>query len=383
MSPAVAVLVVGSCVAASCALIGCFLVLRQMALLGDAISHAVLPGIALAFLLSGSRDPFSMVLGAGLLGVVTVFLVELGTRTRRLQEDASIGVVFPALFSIGVILIARYAGQVDLDLECVLYGEIAYAPYDLFYWGERALGPRALWINGVILVLVGAFVTLFYKELKLTTFDAGLAAALGFAPVLVHYLLMGMLSITVVGAFESVGAILVVAMLVVPPATAYLLTERLGLMLGLSVAFGLAAAWLGYAVAGWLDASIAGAMAMVSGLLFAVVFVAAPRHGLLAKLLRQRRLGRGMAEQLLLLHVAGEDAGDGVPVPAGDAPADHLELVARRFAWPRRRLEAIARRLRQRGWLEQSADGRLVLTADGASALDRSGQATLRHPLAE
>ena len=121
-----------------------------------------------------------------------------------------------------------------------------------------------------------------------------LAAALGFTPVLVHYLLMGVLSITVVGAFESVGAILVVAMLVVPPATAYLLTERLGRMLGLSVVFGIASAWLGYALAHWLDASIAGAMATVSGLLFAVVFLVAPQHGLLAKLVRQRRLGRGM-----------------------------------------------------------------------------------------
>lgn len=301
MSPTLVILVVGSCVAASCALVGSFLVLRKMALLGDAISHAVLPGIVVAFLLTGERGALPMVLGAGAVGILTVLLVELCSRTRRLHEDASIGVVFPALFSLGVILISRYASQVDLDLDCVLYGEIAYAPWDLLTFAGRDVGPKALWINGVILLLDLVFVLGCYKELKLATFDPQLAAALGLAPTLIHYLLMGLVSVTVVGAFESVGAILVVAMLVVPPATAYLLAERLSTMLGLAVGVGVASALLGYAAARVWDASIAGAMAVVAGAFFLLAFLFSPRHGMLARLLRERRVRSLTIEQRLIV----------------------------------------------------------------------------------
>jgi manganese/zinc/iron transport system permease protein len=367
VNPTLVILLVGATVACSCALVGTFLVLRKMALLGDAISHAVLPGIVIAFLLSGERSTLPMVLGAGVLGVLTVFLVELFARTRRLQEDASIGVVFPALFAIGVILVSRHAGQVDLDLDCVLYGEIAYTPWDLLFWGERVLGPRALFINAGILLLNLVLLGLFYKELKISTFDPGLAASLGFLPTAVHYLLMTQVSITVVGAFESVGAILVVAMLVVPPATAYLLTERLSTMLGLSVLFGVLSSGLGYALARAWDASIAGAMATVAGLFFLLAFLFSPRHGLLGRLLHHRRLGRAMADQLLLLHL--RHGNGGVP----------LDSLARRFSWSRRRLLATVDRLRHRGWLDEGPRG-LRLTAAGAAAIEESGHGPLWHP---
>lgn len=368
MSPTVTILVTGSLVGASCALVGSFLVLRKMALLGDAISHAVLPGIVLAFLLTGDRSALPMVLGAGALGLVTVFLVELFHRSRRLAEDASIGVVFPALFSVGVLLIARYTSQVDLDLDCVLYGEIAYVPWDLWLVGDTSLGPRALWVNGAVLVLDLAFVLLFYKELKLSTFDPALAASLGFSPVLLHYLLMGAVSVTVVGAFESVGAILVVAMLVVPPATAYLLTDQLGRMLALAVGLGVVSAVGGYAVAHALDASIAGAMAAVAGLLFGVGLAASPRHGLVARALRYRRLRSQLIRRIVLLHLREE----GEPVPAG--------VVERRFGWPRQRLDRVVSELQGRGWLEQEPAG-LRLTAAGARVAEAAGGPELAHPL--
>ncbi len=368
MSPTLVILLVASCVAAACALIGSFLVLRRMALLGDAISHAVLPGIALAFLFTGDRSPLPMVIGAGVFGVLTVFLVELGTRTRRLQEDASIGVVFPALFAIGVILISRYAAQVDLDLDCVLHGEIAYTPWDLLHWGDHPIGPKALWVNGFVLFANLVFVAMFYKELKISTFDSALASALGFVPGLIHYLLMAMVSVTVVGAFESVGAILVVAMLVVPPATAYMLTERLSRMLVLSMALGLSSAWLGYGLARWLDASIAGAIATVAGLQFVIVFLGSPRHGLLARLWRHRKLRRSTSEQLLMLHLR-DDHGT-------VATAE----VASRFAWAPRRLGRVVAPLVERGWVDETADG-LRLTPAGDTALTEAGRDILRHPL--
>ncbi|MCP3982316.1 MAG: hypothetical protein GY716_23690 [bacterium] len=366
MSPVLVILLVGSVVASSCALVGTFLVLRRMALLGDAISHAVLPGIVIAFLLTGTRSPLPMVLGAGALGVITVLLVELFHRTHRLKEDASIGVVFPALFSIGVILISRYASAVDLDLDCVLYGEIAYAPLDLLFFGERSFGPKALWVNGAILAVNILLVGLLYKELKVTTFDPQLAAALGFSPVLMHYVLMSSVSITVVGAFESVGAILVLAMLVVPPAAAYLLTERLGVMLALGVVIGILSAIGGYGLASWLDASIVGGMTVVAGSIFLLSFLFSHRHGVLARVLTQRRLALATAEQLLLLHLKQGDPGVARP------------LISRRFAWSTRRLNRIADRLVDRGWVESVASD-LRLTPAGAAALERSGQLPLRH----
>ncbi len=371
MSPSLVILLVASLVAASCALVGTFLVLRKMALLGDAISHAVLPGIALAFLISGNRSPWMMLLGAGALGVLTVFLVQLFVRTNRLREDASIGVVFPALFAIGVILISRFASQVDLDLDCVLYGEIAYAPWDLLTVFGESWGPKGLWVSGAVLVVNALVVTLFYKELKLGSFDPRLAASMGFSPVVIHYLLMSCVSITVVGSFESVGAILVVAMLVVPPATAYLLTDRLSRVLALAVTFGVASAWAGYAVARWWDASIAGAMATVAGAFFLAALLASPRHGVLARVLRHYRLRERLADQILLLHL-GRGAAAGVPA----------EVLLGRFGWSAGRLETVIGRVLRRGWIERGAGG-LRLTDAGARAVQRRGGATLAHPLHE
>lgn len=368
MSPTLTILLVASFAAASCAVIGTFLVLRKMALLGDAISHAVLPGIVIAFLMTGGRAALPMVVGAGALGVVTVMLVELFNRSRRLQEDASIGVVFPALFSLGVILISRYASQVDLDLDCVLYGEIAYAPWDTLVLDGMDLGPKALWVNGGVLLVDLLFVLAFYKELKLSTFDAGLAAALGFSPVVLHYLLMSAVSVTVVGAFESVGAILVVAMLVVPPATAYLLTDRLSHMLALAVAAGVGSAFGGYGLARLWDVSIAGAMALVSGLLFLAALLFSPGHGLVARVLQLRRMGRRLSGQLLLLHLRKE--GEVVPVA----------MLERRFGWSGPRLQRVLASLLRQGWVEREGGG-LRLTAEGSRVLESSGRAQLAHNL--
>jgi manganese/zinc/iron transport system permease protein len=196
-------------VSVACSLAGVFLVLRRMALMSDAISHTVLLGIVLVFFITRDiASPF-LVVGAAVMGVATVGLVELLRRTRLVREDASIGLVFPALFSIAVILITRYAGSVHLDTDAVLLGEIAFAPFRRLEVGGVDLGPRSLWVMGGILLLNVTFIALLYKELKLSTFDPGLAAALGFAPGILHYAFMTLVSITAVGAFDTVGSILV------------------------------------------------------------------------------------------------------------------------------------------------------------------------------
>ncbi|WP_246850200.1 metal ABC transporter permease [Rufibacter roseolus] len=278
------IILTGALVAICCSLLGCFLILRRMAMVGDAISHAVLPGIVLAFLFSGSREVWTMLIGAALLGVACTFLIEFFHKKARVQADASIGVTFTTLFALGIILISVYAGKVDLDQDCVLYGEIAYVPLDIWLTESGMnLGPRTVWIIGGVLVVLLLFITIFYKQLYLTSFDPAFATAIGLSTTLWYYLLMGAVSLTTVAAFESVGAILVVALMVGPPATAYLLTDDLKKMLIISALAGTIASAAGFYLALWLNGSVAGAISAVIGLQFLLAFVFSPGHGLLAK----------------------------------------------------------------------------------------------------
>ncbi|GAA5027604.1 manganese transport system membrane protein MntD [Marivirga lumbricoides] len=268
------IILTGSLVAMSCGILGCFLILRKMAMVGDAISHAVLPGIVIAFLWSGSRDSVTMLIGAGILGILTTFLIEFFTNKGKLQSDASIGVTFTWLFALGVILISAFTGQVDLDQECVLYGEIAYVPLDTIVLASGLdIGPSAIYLLGTVFILVIAFIILGFNQLKITTFDPQYAISLGISATLWNYLLMSFVSFTTVASFESVGAILVVAFLIAPAATAYLLTQDLKKMIILSCIIGILSAIGGHFLALSINGSIAGAMASVAGVLFGIAFV--------------------------------------------------------------------------------------------------------------
>lgn len=278
-------------VSSACALLGTFLVLRKMAMVGDAISHAVLPGIAIAFLISG-RESLWILAGATVLGLIAVFLIQ-NLQSSGLSSDASIGIVFTSLFAVGVILISLNAQNIDLDLDHVLFGEIAYVQWDLLTLGGVDVGPRAVWMLGITLFVILILLTLFYKQFKLCSFDPALAAASGIPVALFHYLLMGMVSMTSVASFDSVGAILVVGMLIVPAATAYLLTDRLGVMLILSVLIGAASSIAGYYIAFLLDASIAGCMVASAGGFFILAFLFSPVHGVF---LRRMMRGKGSRE---------------------------------------------------------------------------------------
>lgn len=293
------ILITAVLVVIPCALLGTLLVLRQMSMMGDAISHAVLPGIVLAFFVTESLGPLVAVIGAGVFGLLSAALVEALKNTGKVREDSSIGIVFTALFALGVFLIARYGGNVHLDLNHVLYGEIAFSPLNALIVGGLDLGPRSFWSLGLVTALALAFVGVFYKELKIATFDPGLAAAVGFSPVLIHYLLMGAVSMTVVGAFDAVGAILVVAFLIAPAATAYLLTERLFNMMALAVAAGTLSAISGYYVSSLLDVSISGMMASMTGVLFVAALLFSPSRGLVAAAARRRANRRRFSGELL------------------------------------------------------------------------------------
>lgn len=281
------IILTASLVSCSCALLGCYLILRKMAMVGDAISHAVLPGIVLAFLFSGSRDSVTMLIGAGIIGIFTTFLIEFFHKKAKLQTDAAIGVTFTWLFAVGVVLISLFAGKVDLDQDCVLYGEIAYVPLDIIITsGGQSLGPKAIYVMSVVLILIIIFIVTSYKELFLTTFDPAYATAIGISTTLWHYLLMSAVSVTTVASFESVGAILVVALLIAPAATAYLITDNFKWMLLIACLAGIVSSISGYYVAVWLDGSIAGAIAAMSGVLFSLTMIFSPTHGLLFKNLK-------------------------------------------------------------------------------------------------
>lgn len=291
-------------VAYACTLLGVFLTLRGTALMSDAISHAILPGIVSMFLYTHTMHSPLLLIAATFSGMLTVVLTELLISSKSLKEDAAIGLVFPLFFSIGIIAICFYARTVHLDIDMVIMGEIIFAPFNTWTFMGYAMGPCALWSMSIILLLNSFFVTYFYKELQLSTFDPAYAHALGFSPTVIHYILMTLTGITCVGAFDIVGSIVVVALIVGPAATAFLLTKKLEPMLYLSLITATCAVLLGYACAYYFDVSIAGSIATANGFLFTLAMLCAPEKGLLAQYLWHRRNLIRIAVPLICEHLA-------------------------------------------------------------------------------
>jgi manganese/zinc/iron transport system permease protein len=269
------IILTGSLVAIPCALLGSFLMLRKMVMVGDAISHAVLPGIVISYLIIEDLSSIWLIFGASLTGMLATILIEFFKKKARLQNDASIGITFTWMFALGVILITVFAGDVDLDLDCVLFGQIEYIalskPLSIFGF---ELFPSKIFTLLFIAVLVCSFIILFFRELQLTTFDAGFAASIGVSVAVWHYSLMGLVSFVSVASFESVGAILVVAFIAIPPSTAYLLTQNLKRLLLLSSLFGVLAVVIGTLSANLGNSiSTSGAIVVSSGVLFALTFI--------------------------------------------------------------------------------------------------------------
>jgi ABC-type Mn2+/Zn2+ transport system permease subunit len=345
LAPALGTMAVGIVVNACCAILGCYLVLRRMSLLGDAISHAVLPGIALAYLFSGQVYGWPILLGAMAVGVLTTMLTQGLHHLGKVNEDAGMGVIFTSLFAAGVIMIEAWGRGADLDVDCVLYGAIDTVGIDLRNVGGLEV-PRALLSLLPALVLVLIYVAVLWKELKIVSFDPALASAMGLSAVLVHYSLMAMVACVTVASFEAVGSIVVVAMIVVPAATGALLSERLLGMMVWSVAIGAASAVFGYLAAAAINTNVAGMMAVMAGLQMTVAVVLAPRSGLASRWLRNLELALRIAreDQLARLY-RREEAGPAQPGPVLH-PAGWLERLA---VWQLRRRQLIAAAAKS-GW---------------------------------
>jgi manganese/zinc/iron transport system permease protein len=297
------IVVVGALCAVACALPGCFLVLRGMSMMGDAISHAVLPGLAIGFLVTGSRASLPMFIGAAVVGVLIAVFTQWVSKFGRVDRGAAMGIVFTTLFALGLLLIVRAADKVDLDPGCVLYGAVEMTPLDVGLetevFGTLLEIPRAAVVLGSILLVNLGLILLLYKELNISSFDPELATVCGINATRMHYLLMSMVAVTTVASFEAVGSIIVIAMLVVPSAAAYLLTHRLSTMLGFSAVFAVLAALLGHLGAltvpawfGFQSTSTSGGMAVAAGLLFLLAWILAPHEGLLSTFLKTRKAAR-------------------------------------------------------------------------------------------
>ncbi|MGA1249254.1 MAG: metal ABC transporter permease [Candidatus Kapaibacteriota bacterium] len=264
------IIVSGCLTAIACAIAGSFLIVRNSSMISDAISHAVLPGIVAAFLITGSRTGLPVMIGAASVGLLTTFIIEFLHRKGKLQADASIGITFTMLFAIGIIMITAFAGNVDIDPECVLYGEIAYVPLDMIpLWGFEI--PYAVLMMGGVLLFTILVFALGYRQFLAASFDPGHAESIGINTTFWHYLLMSCVSFITVAAFDVVGAILVVALFIVPPATAFLFLKQLHHIMIVASLFGIIAAIGGYALADSLNGSIAGAMAAMTGLQLLIV----------------------------------------------------------------------------------------------------------------
>ena len=339
------IVVTAALAAMACALPGVFFVVRRQSMMGDALSHTTLPGIVAAFLFahylrtSGWISPevydvwrhAAMFIGAMSIGVFSAILTEWVQRQGRVEASAALGVVFTTLFAVGLLSIRLVADNVHIDLDCVLYGNIETVVMDL--WPGTTI-PRAAVVNGAVLLSNLALVCLLFKELRISAFDAALATTMGISARWMHYGLMAITAATLVSAFETVGSILVIAMLIVPAATAHLLTDRLSGLIGLSLLVAALSAVIGHALAimapsivfsrlgfdSVVDASTAGMVAVAGGLLFVAAMFLGPRYGIVSKLVHRTQLRLRIASEdiLGLLYRNDEKQGERVTLPSSD-----------------------------------------------------------------
>lgn len=267
-------IVVSAVIGGVCAFLSCFVTLKGWSLMGDALSHSVVPGVAIAYYIGW---PFAA--GAFVTGVLAAAGMGFVKTKTRLREDAVIGVVFTAFFALGLFLISVYPSEVDL--KSIVFGNIlGISNEDI---------AQVMIMSAITLGVLG----LKWRDLLLFCFDANQARALGLNTTLLHGLLLALLSATAVAALQTVGAVLVVAMLVTPGATAYLLTDRFGRMIGLATTMGVGTAAIGAYASYFFDGSTGGCIVTLQSLLFVLALIFAPKHGIRASRARQRAASAG------------------------------------------------------------------------------------------
>jgi len=342
----------GSIIAVVCGVVGCLVILRRMSFLGDALSHAMIAGVAAGYLFMKvffgieAYAP-AMLVGSVIAAIVTVGLIGFVARVSRIKEDAAIGIMYCGVFAAGVVLVSVYDNYIHIDLMHFIMGDIL------------GVADHDLWVSAVVAAVVLTVVVLFFRTLQLTSFDPVMAASIGIPVVLVDYVLTACVSLVVVSAVNMVGVILVVGFLITPAATAYLLSDRLQRMMALAALFGVTSVVGGLYLCVWLDSAGGGAVVLFCTLQFIVVLTVAPRYGLIAGWLRRRRM---VPQQLLENVLVAMARARGTALAA-------TELLA--FVdVSRRRLERALATMVEDGHLQCGTDG-YTLTAVGAREATR------------
>lgn len=343
--------------AVACAIVGSFLTLRRLSMLADAISHTVLLGIVLAYFVANNLNSPLLLIGASLFGVITVALIELLGKSKKVKYDDAIGVVFPLLFSIAVILISRFARNVHLDTDVVLIGEVIYASLDMV----NVLGfsiPQSALKMGLMLLVNLFFIILFYKELKISTFDREYAIIIGVPVGFLFYLLMTLTSLTAVSAFDAIGSVLVLSFLIAPAASAFLLTKHLSSMIFLSAGFGMLNSAIGFLIAYQIDSSISGMCAVVSMVNFFLVLLF-HRDGIITRQILRVKNKRLIKEYSFIIHIANHTRKN------EKSEENALSTIPEHFNWRKQEIERVAGSLIRQGIIKVE-DEHYLLTHKGA-----------------
>ncbi|MFC2476720.1 MAG: metal ABC transporter permease [Catonella sp.] len=327
--------------AAACALLSPFLVLRKLSMVSDAISHSVLLGIVLAFFIVKDVGSPLLIAGAALFGVITVFAVEFLSGTGLVKNDDAVGIVFPMFFALAVVLITKFARNVHLDTDIVLMGEVIIAPLNRTEFLGMDL-PKAFVQMGILFIVNLLFIIIFFKELKITTFDKGFAKLAGFSSVALFYALMTLSSLTAVTAFDAVGAILVVSFLITPGAAAYLISKDLKVMIAISVGYAVINSIIGYVLSLLMNVSMSGMTAAVAGVTFLITFLF-NKEGLITAIFIRLKRKSELKPELFLTHIGNHSGKKEELEELGlGSIRDHLK-------WKQAEVDKIAGRLIRRG----------------------------------
>ena len=347
----------------ACAVLGVFLVLRRLSMVSDAISHSVLLGIVIGYFVTKDIGSVLLIIGASLFGVLTTVCIELLIKSKRVTEDASVGIIFPLFFSIAVILITRYARNVHLDTEVVLIGEIILAPLHRINFLGLSL-PKALVQMSFVLLINIVFIAVFFRKLKISSFDPVYAGVAGIAGAGLYYVFMALVSFTAVSAFESVGAILTISFFISPAASAYLISKDLKITIFLAAVYAVVNSCIGYFLAVKFNVSMSGMCALVSGLTFMITIAVYP-GGIITKIIRYIKNKNRFSRELLILHI---DNHTGKKNALGELG---YSTIREHIAWSDRKLKYVLDKLIKKGYVYRAKErGVYSLTETGKKLSD-------------
>ena len=351
-------LLIANLVAINCSIVGVFVVAKRISMLSDGISHAILLGIVISFFLIKDLSSPLLFLGAVCSGILLSLLVEFFRSTQLLSHDTALGIFFPFFFSLGIFLISRYAGNIHLDIDAVILGELAYAPFVRIELFGYDIGSQSFIFALIILFFLLLIILILYKEIFLFCFDVSLAQILKFHPKIFRYGLILLLSIITVSSFEAMGSLLVVSLLIVPAVSAIMLTENFGKVILLSVLIAIVFSTLGFYSAFYFDLVISGMITSLLGIFFFFVLLFNPHSGMIFRLVKNKKKKLDSALRLLLVHLSQHN------FTKREEEECHQEKIWTHLSWKQNLAKKIIK-LSQQENLVYCKNNILFLTEDG------------------